>query len=238
MTKRAVPNPMFIIWGWICLIISLIGFWPSFIEPSLAGTFTSFSPSISWHVIFTTLWLVLMISQPIMVKMGKINLHRLFGFIGIFIAFGVVYTGFIVQIEVMRPYAKLDDELNAVGQPFFRFIALSIYAIFVVVALALVKKYSSWHKRLMLLGTLALLQAPLVRMYGNLFDLHDSSGPLGVFTQMGLMVLFIIWDRLANGRFHPASIWGSILIALIVFSISPFVQSNWWHKLATQWAGT
>ena len=64
-------NPIFIIWGWTCLIISIIGFWPGYIEPSLAGTFTSLSPSLSWHVFFTTLWLILMIIQPTMVQSGR-----------------------------------------------------------------------------------------------------------------------------------------------------------------------
>lgn len=230
-------NPIFIIWGWICLIISVIGFWPSYIEPSLAGTFTSLSPSLSWHVFFTTLWLVLMIIQPTMVQSGRMNLHRLIGLVGVFLALGVVYSGFIVQVEVMGPYAERGDELNAVGLPFFRLIALSIFALYVTIAIALVRLRPDWHKRLMLLGTLALLQAPLDRLYGNVFGFLELSGPLGVFTHMGLMLVFIIWDRLAHDRFHSASILGAILAALIVFGVSPLVQTDWWREIAAQWAG-
>ena len=89
----------------------------------------------------------------------------------------------------------------------------------------------------MLFGTLALLQAPLVRMYANVFGFQEISGPLGVFSHIVLMVVFIFWDRLAHGRFHPVSIGGSILITLIVFGISPFVQSDWWQELAIQLTG-
>ena len=235
--KLVERNPIFATWGWICLGISIVGFWPSYIEPSLAGTFSSLSPSISWHVFFTTLWLVLMISQPTMILLSKMNLHRLFGLFSVFLALGVVYTGVIVQVEVMGSYAQHNDIRSAVALPFFRFIALSVYAIWVTAAITLVRIRPTWHKRLILFGTLALLQAPLDRMYGNVFGFQEISGPLGVFTHIALMVVFVIWDRLAYGRFHPASVWSAILITLIVFGISPFVESGWWQELAAQLAG-
>jgi hypothetical protein len=59
----------------------------------------------------------------------------------IFVIWGMIcliiaVIGFVVQIEVMEPYAELGDIRNAVGLPFFRLMALLIYSMCVTVAIA------------------------------------------------------------------------------------------------------
>jgi hypothetical protein len=65
------------------------------------------------------------------------------------------------------------------------------------------------HKRLMLLATIALLAAPIARLpFGIL-----QAGPPAFF---GLADLFLlpcfIYDKVARGRIHPATVWGSLVI--------------------------
>jgi hypothetical protein len=50
-------------WGVVCLLVSLVGFWPSYVAPLAAGTYQSPSPVMPWHVLSTALWLGLIISQ-------------------------------------------------------------------------------------------------------------------------------------------------------------------------------
>jgi len=221
MVATVERKPGFAIWGWICLMISVFGFWPSYVAPSFAGTYSGLSTLIHWHVLFTTLWLVLMISQSTLVQTNRVDLHRLFGLFGVVVATGVVFTGVVVQIDVMAPYAERNNLRSAVGLPFFRLVQLLIFVICVALAIALRNSRPDWHKRLMILGTFALLQAPLVRMYENVFEFREISGLLGVVSHIILMVLLVIWDRRTQGKFHPATLWGTILITLIVFGVGP-----------------
>ncbi len=112
-----------------------------------------------------------------------------------------------------------------------------IYAICVAVAIAL-RGRPDWHKRLMILGTFTLLEAPLARMFANVLGMPQNiSGPMGAISHIVLMILFVIWDRRAQGRFHPVTVWGSILITLVVFGTAPIVGTKWWQELAAQLAG-
>jgi hypothetical protein len=139
----------FVIWGFVCLAISFVGFWPSYVTPLSAGTYHSPSPMMSWHVLSTVLWLVLLISQPLLIQQNNVALHRQFGFFGVFVAIGVVITGIVVQIDVMGAYAAKEDFENAVPIPFIRLTLLFGFAVCIALAIAL-RKWTDWHKRLIL----------------------------------------------------------------------------------------
>jgi hypothetical protein len=87
-------------WGVVCLLISLVGFWPSYVAPLAAGTYQSPSAMMPWHVLSTALWLGLVISQSLLVRFGRVDVHRLLGPFGALVAVGVVVTGVVVQIDV------------------------------------------------------------------------------------------------------------------------------------------
>ena len=91
----------FTLWGLACLIIAVIGFWPSYIAPTIAGTYIDAAAMMPWHVLSTALYLVLIVSQPALVQSDRVDIHRVFGFLGALVAIVVVFTGVVVQIEVM-----------------------------------------------------------------------------------------------------------------------------------------
>ncbi len=70
-------------------------------RPTIAGTYTDAVATMPWHVLSTALWLVLIVSQPALVQSGRLDMHRFFGFLAALVAMGVVFTGVVVQIEVM-----------------------------------------------------------------------------------------------------------------------------------------
>ena len=76
----------------VCFVISLVGFWPSYVDPLATGTYRSHSPLMPWHVLCTALWLVLIISQPWLIQLNRVELHRRFGLFGVLVAVGVVIS--------------------------------------------------------------------------------------------------------------------------------------------------
>ncbi len=226
----------FVLWGAICVVISLVGFWPSYVAPIMAGTYTDAAPLMPWHVLSATLWLVLLVSQPALIQLGRVDMHRVFGLLGTLVAVGVVLTGIAVQIDVMAAHAARGDTAKAVFVPFFRLITLAIFAVCVGLALHF-RRRPDWHKRLMILATFSLLEAPLGRVFANVLGLPGISGPMAAVSHTVLMLLFLLWDRRAHGRHHPATVRGTIIITLLVFGTAPIAFSGWWAQLAARLAG-
>jgi hypothetical protein len=234
--KSAEPRRYgFVIWGFICLAISLVGFWPSYVAPMSSGTYQSPSPMMPWHVLSTVLWLALLISQPLLIQQNQIKLHRQFGVFGVFVATAVVITGTIVQVDVMGPYAASGDRLNAVIIPFIRLTLLLGFVICVGLAVAL-RKQPEAHKRLILLGTFTLFQSAFDRMGANVFGMPEARGLFAIGGHFVLMVLFVIWDRWRSGYFHPVTKWGTVSLVLFYFFSPIFAGSPWWRDLAARLA--
>jgi hypothetical protein len=228
----------FVIWGLICLIISVVGFWPSYIAPIATGTFTDIVPMMPWHVSSTAIWLVLVVLQSTLILKGRTNLHRLIGMIGAIVAVAVVVTGVVVQIGAMGVHAAQGDQANAVSVPFFRFVALILYAICIALAIAQ-RGRPDWHKRWMILGTIGLLEAPISRFFLHGFEVSASiAGPVAAISRVLLMIAFLIWDRRTHGRYHPVSLCGAVVITIVVFGTAPIIGTAWWHEIAAQLATT
>ena len=56
---------------------------------------------IPWHVLSTTVWLALIISQSRLIQLNRVDLHRRIGLFGVLVATSVVVTGIVVQIDVI-----------------------------------------------------------------------------------------------------------------------------------------
>lgn len=226
----------YVAWGMVCFIISMVGFWPSYFAPMIARNYQSPSSVMQFHVLFCMAWLVLLVSQPLLIIQGRPRLHRTIGVFGALVALGVVVTGVAVQIDVMPLRAKQGDELNAVGNPFIRLTLLLVYA--VCIGLALVaRRRIDWHKRLMLIGSFALLQSPVDRMTANVFGLQNIRGLMAVLSNIVLLILFLLWDRHNSGRVHPVTKWATIAIICFVLITPPMSFMRWWHDLAATIAG-
>ena len=226
--RRPVRTRGFLYWGIACLLIAVLGLVPGYFMPIIRGTYKDLTPLMPLHTLSVTIWMLLVVTQPALVVSDNVRQHKRNGVVGAVVAFAVVVTGLVVQLEVMAYYAALGDVGNAVLTPFFRFVTLLVFA-FAVWAALIYRHHSDWHKRLVLLGTFAILEAPLGRLAGHLPGAGDDSGLLAAVGHTLLMAAFVIWDRLANGRFHPASLWGSVTIVLINFATAPLAYSQWWE---------
>jgi len=71
------------------------------------------------------------------------------------------------------------------------------------------RRRADTHKRLMTLGTISLMAAPIARLPFGVMQ----AGPLAFF---GLADLFIVacllYDLITRRRIHPATAWGGLLI--------------------------
>lgn len=226
------------VWGVICLAISVIGFWPSYFGPIVAGSYMDIVPVVPYHVVTSYAWLLLAISQPLLISTRRISLHRQVGILGAFIAAAVVVTGVITQIDVMSIHASRGDIGNAVMTPFFRFVAIAVFAVCITLAIAQ-RRRSDYHKRWIVLGTIGLLEAPISRFYFHVLEVEpQTAGLSAAISRVLLMAAFLAWDWRTLGRAHPVSLWGAIVITIVVFGTAPIVGTEWWHAIAARIAAT
>jgi hypothetical protein len=184
------------------------GFAPSYYLKGVFGA-PPISTFLHLHGILFTGWILLFLTQASLVAAGRTDVHRRLGLIGGSLAVLMSVIGVLAAVGAARRGFTPPG-----GPPPFVFLAIpfgdiAVFASLVGAALYL-RRRSQTHKRLMLLGTIALLTPALARM-----PFIGAGGPLAFFGATDLFVVAcVIYDRLAHGRVHPAFLWGGLFFIL------------------------
>lgn len=196
-------------------IVVVAGFTRSFFLRPLFPEVHEFIPPeaiFTLHGIIFSLWIVLIVCQALLIRSRRVDLHRATGWFGVALAVIVVWIGsYGALLAANRPGGFLGIPLPPEQFLIFPVGDITLFAVFV--ALAVVWRTSAQtHKRLMLLATVNLMEAAIVRMPIP-FMLEGAP-----FTSRGLSFLFIValalWDRRSLGSLHRVTLWGGLLIVL------------------------
>lgn len=159
--------------------------------------------------LFTT-WMVLLIVQTSLVRIGRVDLHRKLGPLGAALAPVMVLIGITGSLVA----ARRPDGFIGVPIPPLQFLAVPLFdmVLFGLLAgLAVVwRRNAARHKRLMLLATVSLLGAATVRIP---VESVAALGPLGLLLLPSLfIVLLAIWDISVLRRLHPVTLWAGLAV--------------------------
>lgn len=222
--------------------IAIIGFWNTYFASFFLGTLDAHWV-IHVHVAVFATWLLLFLGQAVLASKNEINVHQQIGsYFGIPWGIVLLILGFIVTFAVIAPGIGEDHETRNYAVPLIA--SLGDLAAFgaLFAAAVLYRKVPAIHKRLMVLATASLMEAPVARIA------RELNGP------MVLLVLFLVslspvfiamgYDRWKRGRIHKVywlglgflvvklsrffwagtDLWGSISSWLIE-NVYPFVNS-------------
>lgn len=201
------------------LVGSIIGFTPLYFGPLLAGNFESPSTWMHAHVIFSLLWLILFLVQPVLILRRTLDRHRMLGRIALFVALATAYTGFAIQFD-MLPVTPGD--LGNVAAFTARFTAgLGIF-VPAVIAAVVYRRRTAWHLRLMYLATMSLMPSPFGRILIHYIGVpFDAAGPIiGLFNVL-LAAALPIYDKLVHGKVERIS-WialGAVFFAGLLIAV-------------------
>jgi len=227
----------------ICAAIAFGGFAGTFWLQLPAGTFVG-SPMLHLHAMLFSAWTLLFFYQTILVARGKLKSHRAWGLAGISLATAMLFTGLAVAIGSLE--TRLDAGYGDAARAFAIVPVTAILSFFglFVAAIATLRR-PEWHKRLMLVATISLLQPAIARFF---FIAATGGGPglrpgLGApravefFYAPGLLmdlliVVAIIYDWRTRGRVHPAYLWGLALVAGVQAVRVPLSQTGGWYAIA------
>jgi hypothetical protein len=167
-------------------------------------------PLLHLHGIVFTSWIVLLLTQTTLVAANRTDVHRRLGIVGGVIAVMMVVVGTMTAIIRAKQGAAPPG-----GPPPLVFLAIPLFDMLIFSSLVTAGFYfrrrPDVHKRLMVLATISILAAAIARLpFGIL-----KAGPPAFF---GLTDLFIVacvlYDLIARGRPHRATVWGGLIIFL------------------------
>lgn len=183
------------------------------------------------HAAVSTAWTVLLIVQTRLIASSRVRLHRQLGVIGGVTAAAVVGLGWIVAVAASGRFASAGEPGATMALRFFilPFQELGVFAILVGAALWL-RKRADYHKRLMLLGTIALIPAATTRPFvpGSL------PNTLMMFGLAEVMFLVALWvhDRRTSSHLHAATRWGGGLLLVTAVSRTLVAGTDAWLVVA------
>jgi hypothetical protein len=245
---RARRGRLFLWLAIACAAVAIGGFMPSYWLQLAPRTFTG-QPLLHMHGIACTAWVLFLISQAWLVSQGRLRNHRNWGLAGISLASVVVLLGIataIIGLEERLAHGFGDAARSFLVTPMS---AILRFAVFTGAAIACVHR-PEWHKRLMIVGTVALIEAAgarvaLLMAVGTGPGVRPSTLPLpppampvivGLLLQL-LIVAGMIHDKRTRGSVHPAWIVGLVASVAVILLKEPISTTPAWLAFA-QWTTT
>jgi hypothetical protein len=160
------------------------------------------------HGAVFTAWVLFFLAQTTLIAAGRTDLHRRMRVGGAVLALLVLIIGTATAIIRVK-----GGSAPVPGVPALAFLAIPlgdmvVFGILVGAAIYYRHRAES-HKRLMTLGMIALMPAPIARLPFELL----KAGPPAFFGLADLfIVVMLVYDLVIRRRVHPATIWGGLLI--------------------------
>lgn len=187
------------------VVIVLAGF---SVDLDLLRDMSSLSTLVRMHGAVMLGWIALFVTQTALVARHRVDWHRRLGIFGSALAAVIVIAGTATVVAALR----LGGDHLPPGMPAPTFLARSLFdlltfAILVSGAIAL-RRHSAWHKRLMLLAALLLLDAALARFIGAYTPWHVDPAVVRNLLIVGCVAV----DTTRYRQLHPAFVVGGLLI--------------------------
>ena len=190
----------------------------------LAGMITAKLPNKLVHIhgaLFVS-WIFLMVIQNALVALRQVRWHRTLGVLGLILPPLMVIFGVLtVNDSIRRNGTGIPAELILVGD----FQELALFVLLTGWAL-LLRRNAAWHKRLMIMGTLALM-GPAV----NRWPFPDALRlPGTIAVCLALPLLVVGYDVWSLRRVHRSTAISYALIATSILTIVPLTNLEIFHR--------
>ena len=171
------------------------------------------------HAVLFMGWVAIYLVQAILVTAGRIDLHRILGWVAAAWMVAMVVSGLIVTIAIVRG-GTVPFFIQPLHFLVFDFFAIAIFGGLTVAAI-LLRRRTEWHRRLHFCGMTVLIGPA----FGRLLPMPFLQ-PWAWEAQFAAALLFPIAGAVADlrrsGRVHPAWTWG-IAILLGSFGLTQAV---------------
>ena len=220
-----------------CVATAFLGFIPTYFQPLAAGAFKA-NPVVHLHGLVFFGWTLFALVQASFVPAGLVALHRAVGLAGISLATLLVVLGTLASLNSLRTAVATGQA--AEGEAFL-IVPLSLMLTFAVLFAAAIANINrpERHKRLMLLATVSLLNAPIARpLLVWVWPTPPGVAPPvwinvpACWLSYILVVVAMIYDWRAKGRVHPVYLIAFPVLMFVAWVVIPISETQAWHGLA------
>src|SRR5262245_11489465 len=225
----------------LMIVFNAVAFGPSLIQPSTRNVPLPLTPLVTAHAIVSAAWLLLFLTQATLVATGRTDVHRRVGIVGAALTVMFVVVGYFTLVdEARRGFDLSGDSVRrppgpGVSNPALMALLWNFLTFGILGGAGLwYRDRPAVHKRLMLLAMLGgLTNTPVAHVVGHWPSLQPRAGIIVLVSIALFLSLSAIYDRVSQGRIHPVSLWGALLV---VASGSVFFlviqQSAMWRAFA------
>lgn len=215
-----------LLWGTV-----LFGFAKTYF---LAGMVRAPLPNrlIHIHGAIFTLWMVILFVQSALISARKVKWHRSLGLFGFALALAMAIIGPIAATDALRRgVAPLGLDAKT-----FYMIPLSAIFLFAVFAFSayVSRRKPAAHKRLILIATIALMDAAVGRWPIAFFQNNPKMQDLIPF---GFLLAIMIYDLVTQKKILKPTLWASLLLIAVHLTRVPLAMTSPWQTFATYMLG-
>jgi hypothetical protein len=192
------------------------------------------------HAVITTIWLLILTTQVLLVEVDNVKLHRKLGWFA---------AGWAAVLVFFAAWGELSWEANNLHTPGLTpaFLSVSLgglicFALLMLWGILLRKNHAA-HRRVILLANISIVTAGFLRLNSNLLHLNPTT-PVGSFFYyysgtLFILLLMFLWDWW-KGRLMRQFVLGSCFILLAhVLSVVLLYNKSWemfTHTWLEAWA--
>ena len=209
--------------GLLILSIVVIGFGQTYF---FAGMLRAKLPNTLVHIhgaVYVS-WILFLTIQPWLIATGRVKWHMRVGVLGVILPPFMVVLGVLTVFDFIRrdDGTEISPQLLMAGD----FAELALFVGLTTWGL-LVRRHAASHKRLMILGTMAIL-GPAIARWPITFN------PLGIICiQLALPLLVVLYDLWSNRRIHRSTMIAYAIVVVGLLSALPLSSLAFWQPIIT-----
>jgi hypothetical protein len=212
------------------IVAIIIGFLKTFIIPITSGART-WPLVIYAHAFFVFGWVLLFLTQSLLIQNRKYRTHILIGRWGGIMAFGAAIS--IIPAALYQVERELKEGLGQIAISAIVGSLASAAMFLTLVTLAIVyRKRPQIHKRLMLLATILLIWPAWFRWRHYFPSVKRPDIWFAAVLADSLIIVAFIWDSIKNRHIHPALLYGGLFIIVENVLEILFFDSSGWRVIA------
>jgi hypothetical protein len=233
-TDRRFDHLFFSGMALLILVSVFLGFAHSYY---LAGLFKAPLPNLLVHIhgaVFSC-WIVLLIVQTSLVAASRVDVHRRLGLLGFGLACLVVLLGLMTATDSQVRHFAAGEAGNGV-RAFFTVPLSTMLAFSVLVYFAFRGRFNpAAHKRLILIATIAILDAAFERWPIHAYWWGERTAALSC--TIPFLLVIMAYDYWSIGKVHRTTIWASAFVVMLQQVRDPIGHSAPWQTFAA-WVQT
>ena len=213
------------------LLLAFAAFWPTYVSlaPSASTAYAHF------HAAMATLWVLMLISQPILIRSGRLSLHRAIGKFS-----WVLAPAFVISVVLLA-----NERIKGLEGPAYDFqtyilwLQVSTVILFAFCyAMAMIKRKSMvHHARFMICTGLTLIDPVVARLLLWMDRTPDWNYQWMAYGIIYCILLAMIWKerKASSGRGVFPFMLGVFFVLQIPANFS-LTHQEWWQNFAAWYA--